>query len=34
MHHGPWASDQAFLAHLAAAVVSAAVPVIVLRREP
>jgi hypothetical protein len=34
MHHGPWASDEAFLAHLAAAVVSAAVLVAVLRREP
>jgi len=34
MHHGPWASDQAFLAHLAAALVSAVVLVVVLRREP
>jgi hypothetical protein len=34
MHHGPWASDEAFLAHLAAALVTAAVLAIALRRTP
>jgi hypothetical protein len=34
MHHGPWASDATFLAHLAAALITAAVLVRVLRRRP
>jgi hypothetical protein len=34
MQHGPWAGDPAFLAHLAVAVVSAAVLAVVLRGEP
>ncbi|MEO7730576.1 MAG: hypothetical protein ABIY55_06350, partial [Kofleriaceae bacterium] len=34
MHQGPWASDATFLAHLAAAVVTAAILILVLRARP
>jgi hypothetical protein len=34
MHHGPWASDATFLVHFAAALITAAVLAVMLRREP
>ncbi|MBS1122996.1 MAG: hypothetical protein H6Q90_5224 [Deltaproteobacteria bacterium] len=34
MHHGPWASDETWLAHLAGVVVTAVVLWLVLRRSP